>query len=88
MGLLKTILSAKAVEKAVDYLDSKNRLPSGGQYLPARKSSLTARGAGLATAATQIAKRNPKLLGTLGAGAALSAVASYWVKRKQQSTNY
>jgi len=82
MGILKALISAKAVEKVVHYLDSKNRVPTG--YIPARKPAATARTAALATAATSLVKRNPKLLATVGAGAAAVYLASYLVKRKQQ----
>lgn len=80
MGLLKTLVSAKAVQAAVDYLDSKNRTP---EYIPAGKPATRGRNAGLAMAATQIVRRNPRLLGTVGAGALLVLAAGYWVKMKQ-----
>lgn len=83
MGILKALISAKAVEKAVGYLDSKNRMRST-DYIPGRKPAVTARQAGLAAAATHIARRNPKLLVTVGAGAAAVYLANYLVKRKQQ----
>ena len=85
MGLLKTLISAKAVEKVADYIDSKNRV---GEYIPARKPAKTARMAGLATAGMQIAKRNPKLAMTFGAAGAAVFLASYLVKRKQQKPTY
>jgi hypothetical protein len=83
MGILKALISAKAVEKAVHYLDSKNRMRAT-DYIPARKPAVTARSAALATAATSLVRRNPKLLATVGAGAAAVYLASYLVKRKQQ----
>ena len=85
MGLLKTLVSAKAVSAVVDYLDSKNRT---GEYIPAGKTSMKARGAGLATVATSLARRNPKLIGTLGAGALAIYLAGVLVKRKQGGRPY
>ena len=86
MGILRTLISAKAVEKAVEYLDSKNRMPPAGSVPSryARTPSPKARTAALATVATSLVKRNPGLLVTVGAGAAAVYLASYLVKRKQQ----
>jgi hypothetical protein len=85
MGLLKTIISAKAVEKVVDHLNSKNRMPSGQTYIPAGKTAITGRSAALATAATSIMKRNPKLAVTFGAAGLAVMLAGVLVKRKQRT---
>jgi hypothetical protein len=82
MGLLKTIISAKAVEKVVDHLNSKNRLPAGQTYSPAGKA-ISGRSAALATAATSLVKRNPKLAVTFGAAGLAVMLAGVLVKRKQ-----
>ena len=87
MGILKALISAKAVEKAVTYLDSKSRMRST-DYIPSRTPTSSARTAAIATAATTLVRRNPKLLVTVGAGAAAVYLASYLVKRKQQRTMY
>lgn len=93
MVVLKTLLSMKAAEKIADWLDSKNRLPGdgyderhGGRHHARRGGKVAPRGrtVALATAATSIARRNPKLLMTVGAAGAAVYLASYLVKRKQQ----
>lgn len=89
MGVLKTLLSVKAAEKIAEYIDSKNRMPPGtGQYIPRRKAVPTARTAALASVATSMVRRNPKLLLTAGAAGAAVFLASYLVKRKQQKPTY
>jgi hypothetical protein len=95
MALLKALISAKVVEKVVDYLDSKNRIAGEGAYIPSRKPTYkgrsatpTARTAAIATAATTLVKRNPKLLVTFGAAGAAVFLANYLVKRKQQKPTY
>ena len=88
MGLLKTLLSAKAVEKVVEYIDSKNASPD---YIPARGRAAprsNARTAALATVGLQVAKRNPALVAVVGAAAVAAYAASAYMKKKQQKPTY
>ena len=98
MGALRALLTLKIADKIADYIDSKNREP-GSTYdgRPAshrgyaqrhRRMATRGRTMAWATAATSIARRNPKLLATAGAAGAVFFLASYLVKRKQQKPTY
>jgi hypothetical protein len=90
MGLLKTLLSAKAVEKVVQYIDSKNAtpeyIPARGRHAPPRKNS--ARTAALATVGLQVARRNPALVAVVGVAALAVYAASAYMKKKPQRPTY